>query len=159
LQFQAVLDQVFPAYKGVFGAMYSGVSLRFLSEFPSSYSVLHTDENTLKAKMKELLSSKRGRSEDWINQRIQRLLDAAKQNPFQQTMYASHLINLKVLITLILQYQEHLTELEQNIDALAEEIEEYELIQSIPGIGHKIAATILSEIGEVDRFDHPKKLV
>lgn len=66
--------------------------------------------------MKELLSSKRGRSEDWINQRGQRLLVAAKQNPFQQTMYASHLINLKVLITLILQYQEHLTGLEQNIE-------------------------------------------
>lgn len=159
LQFQAVLDQVFPAYKGVFGAMYSGISLRFLSDFPTSYSVLQTYEDTLKARMKELLSSKRGRSEDWINQSVQRLLDAAKQNPFQQTMYASHLINLKVLITLILQYQEHLIELEQNIDALAEEIEEYELIQSIPGIGHKIAATILSEIGEVDRFDHPKKLV
>ena len=139
--------------------MYSGISLRFLSEFPTSYSVLQTDENTLKAKMKELLSSKWGRSEDWFNQRVQRLLDAAKQNPFQQTMYASHLINLKVLITLILQYQEHLTELERNIDALAEEIEEYELIQSIPGIGHKIAATILSEIGEIDRFNHPKKLV
>ncbi|KAF6577577.1 IS110 family transposase, partial [Paenibacillus sp. EKM211P] len=136
LQFQAVLDQVFPAYKGVFGAMYSRISLRFLSKFPTSYSVLQTDEITLKAKMKELLSSKRGRSEGWINQRVQRLLDAAKQNPFQQTMYASHLINLKVLITLILQYQEHLAELEQNIDALAEEIEEYELIQSIPGIGH-----------------------
>jgi transposase len=87
------------------------------------------------------------------------LLDAAKQNPIQQTMYASHLIKLKVLIPHILQYQEHLTELEQNIDALAEEMEEYELIQSVPGIGHKIAATILSEIGEVDRFDHPKKLV
>jgi len=39
LQFQAVLDQVFPAYKGVFGSMYSGISLRFLSEFPTSYSV------------------------------------------------------------------------------------------------------------------------
>ncbi|MGO4699286.1 hypothetical protein AB4Z50_34110 [Paenibacillus sp. 2TAB26] len=63
--------------------------------------------------MKELLSSKRGRSEDWINHRVQRLLVAAKQNPFQQTMYASHLINLKVLITLILQYQGHLTGLEQ----------------------------------------------
>jgi hypothetical protein len=64
LQFQALLDQVFPAYKGVFGAMYSGISLRFSSEFPTSHSVLQTDENTLKAKMKELLSSKRGRSED-----------------------------------------------------------------------------------------------
>ncbi|MNO95950.1 hypothetical protein D3C76_876070 [compost metagenome] len=63
LQFQAVLDQVFPAYKGVFGSMYSGISLRFLSEFPTSYSVLQTDEDSLKAKMKELLSSKRGSSQ------------------------------------------------------------------------------------------------
>ncbi|NHN34757.1 IS110 family transposase [Paenibacillus agricola] len=159
LQFQAVLDQVFPAYKGVFGAMYSSVSLRFLNEFPTSHSVLQTDTSTLKSKISTLLSSKRSRSEDWINERVQRLLDAAKANPFQQTMYSSHLINLKILITLILQYQEHLAELEQNIDALAKEIEEYDLIQSIPGIGPKIAATILSEIGEVDRFDHPKKLV
>ena len=159
LQFQAVLDQVFPAYKGVFGAMYSSISLLFLNEFPTSYLVLQTGEEMLKSKIKELLSSRRGRSEDWICVRVQRLLDAAKQNPFQQTMYSSHLVNLRVLIALILQYQEHLAGLEENIDALAEEIEEYDLIQSIPGIGHKIAATILSEIGEVDRFDHPKKLV
>lgn len=156
LQFQAVLAQVFPVYKGVFGAMYSNVSLRFLNEFPTSYSILRTDEETLNAKIKELLSSRRGRSEEWINERVKRLLEAAKQNPFEQTMYSSHLINLNVLITLILQYQEHLAELELNIDALAEEIEEYDLIQSIPGIGHKIAATILSEIGEIDRLDHPK---
>jgi len=33
------------------------------------------------------------------------------------------------------------------------------IILSIPGIGKKIAATILSEIGEIDRFTHAKKLV
>jgi transposase len=49
--------------------------------------------------------------------------------------------------------------LEAEIDALAKEIEEYKIIQSIPGIGEKIAATIISEIGEIDRFNHPKKLV
>ena len=43
--------------------------------------------------------------------------------------------------------------------ALANELEEYKIIQSIPGIGEKIAATIISEIGEIDRFNHPKKLV
>jgi transposase len=91
--------------------------------------------------------------------RVKRLLNAAKQNPFQQTMYSSHLVNLRVLISLILQYQEHLSRLEKNIDALAEEMKKCDLIQSIPGIGPKIAATILSKIGEVDRFDHPKKLV
>ena len=94
LQFQAVLEQFSPAYKGVFGAMYSNISLQFLNEFPASNSVLQTDEDTLKTKMKELLSSKRGRSEEWIQLRVQRLLDAAKENPFQRTMYASHLVNL-----------------------------------------------------------------
>jgi transposase len=42
---------------------------------------------------------------------------------------------------------------------LSQEIEECRIIQSIPGVGGKIAATIISEIGEVDRFNHPKKLV
>jgi transposase len=159
LQFQAVLDQVFPEYKGVFGAIYSKVSLQFLSQFPTSQAVLQTDVTLLKSSITSLLSSRRGRSDAWINERVQKLLEAAKRNPFKQTMYSSHLVNLKVLITLILQYQEHLAELEQNIDALAEEIGDYELIQSIPGIGSKIAATILAEIGEIDRFNHPKKLV
>ncbi|WP_347564348.1 transposase [Bacillus sp. MM2020_4] len=94
-----------------------------------------------------------------IMERVQSLLETAKRNPSKQTMYSSHLANLKILVTLILQYWEHLAKLEQNIDALAEKIEGYELIQSIPGIGPKIAATILAEIGEIDRFNHPKKLV
>ncbi|SDI80848.1 Transposase IS116/IS110/IS902 family protein [Alteribacillus bidgolensis] len=42
---------------------------------------------------------------------------------------------------------------------MAEEFEEYKMIQSIPGIGGKIAATIISEMGEIDSFNHPKKLV
>lgn len=159
LQFQAVLDQVFPKYKGVFGSLYSKISLNFLLEFPTSNSVLQVDEMKLKSRIRGLLSSKRGRSEDWISERVQRLQKAAKQNPFQQTMYSSHLVNLKILVTLILQYQEHLADLERNIGTLAEELDEYALIQSIPGIGPKIAATILSEIGEIDRFNHPKKLV
>jgi transposase len=49
--------------------------------------------------------------------------------------------------------------LDAEIDALAKEIGEYKILQSIPGIGEKIAATIISEIGEIDRFNHPKKLV
>ena len=62
-------------------------------------------------------------------------------------------------INILLQYKEHLSKLETEIDALAKEIEEYNIIKSIPGIGEKIAATIISEIGEIDRFNHPKKLV
>ncbi|SIR49891.1 Transposase IS116/IS110/IS902 family protein [Peribacillus simplex] len=49
--------------------------------------------------------------------------------------------------------------MEDRIVALANELEEYKIIQSIPGIGEKIAAPIISEMGEIDRFNHPKKLV
>jgi len=55
-------------------------------------------------------------------------------------------------------YHQQLSTLKHEIDELAAQPEEYELLQSIPGIGEKIAATIISEIGEIDRFNHPKKL-
>jgi len=84
LQFQAVLEQVFPEYKGVFGDLYSVVSLLTLSEFSSSI-----ERASIKVRDRDRRSRK--------------------------------------------------------------EIEEYNIIKSIPGIGEKIAATIISESGEIDR--------
>ena len=43
LQFQAVLDQVFPEYSGVFGDLYSDVSLLTLQAFPTSEDVLKAE--------------------------------------------------------------------------------------------------------------------
>jgi transposase len=156
LQFHAILDQVFPEYKGVFGDMYSKVSLNTLLEFNTSESVLKAGECNLSDKIAGLCLT---RSERWAQERAKKLIEAAQRNPFKSTMYQSHLISLEMYIQMLLQYQEHLAKLDDQIDALAGEIEEYKIIQSIPGIGEKIAATILSEIGEIERFNHPKKLV
>ncbi|MGG1679696.1 IS110 family transposase [Neobacillus sp. NRS-1170] len=156
LQFQAVLDQIFPEFKGVFGDLYSVVSLLTLQAYPASEDILAVSEVTLTNKIKELCKS---RSIRWAKEKAQQLQKAAAKNPFQKTLYHSHLLSLSMYINMLLQYKEHLSELEAEIDTLAKEIEEYKIIQSIPGIGEKIAATIISEIGEIDRFNHPKKLV
>ncbi|WP_226530732.1 IS110 family transposase, partial [Metabacillus niabensis] len=156
LQLLTVLDQVFPEYRGVFGDLYSKVSLQTLSLFPTSEHVLNTTESVLTDKILSLCTR---RSEKWAKEKAQKLMEAALRNPFQTNLYESHIFNLKMLISIVLQYQEHLSKLEAEIDALAKEMEEYKIIQSIPGIGGKIAATIISEIGEIDRFNHPKKLV
>jgi transposase len=156
LQFHAVLDQVFPEYCGVFGDLFSRISLLFLLEFPTSYSTLDAGETKIVEKIACLCTS---RSERWAKEKAELIIAAAERNPFQKTAYQSHLISLKLYISLLLQYQEHLSNLTEQIDALAKEVEEYKIIQSIPGIGKKIAATILSEIGEIDRFTHAKKLV
>ncbi|MDQ0914861.1 hypothetical protein QFZ78_001121 [Paenibacillus sp. V4I5] len=49
LQFQAILDQVFPEYHGVFSDLYSKVSLRFLALHPTSKEVLELDEREIAA--------------------------------------------------------------------------------------------------------------
>ncbi|MEH7226677.1 IS110 family transposase [Bacillus sp. JJ1566] len=156
LQFQSILDQVFPEYKGVFGDLYSVVSLLTLLEYPTSEDVLKAGEVTIAAKVKELCKS---RSSKWADARSKKLIAAATQNPFQKVLYQSHLLTLEMYIKMLLEYQKHLSKIEDKIDALAQEIEEYKIIKSIHGIGEKIAATIISEIGEIDRFNNPKKLV
>jgi transposase len=127
-----------------------------LEAFPTCETVLQASEDELRDKIASLCKS---RSEKWAMDKAQKLREAALRNPFQNNLYESFIFNLKMLINIVLQYEEHLSMLAAEIDALAKEIEEYKVIQSIPGIGEKIAATIISEIGELERFNHPKKLV
>ncbi|RBP96195.1 transposase IS116/IS110/IS902 family protein [Cytobacillus firmus] len=156
LQFQAVLDQVFPVYRGVFGDLYFVVSLLTLLEFPTSQSILEAGEETVTNTIKKLCPR---RSIKWAKTKAIALLAAARQNPFRENLYQSHILSVEMYIKMLPEYRKHLSKFEEEIDALAKDIEEYKIIQSIPGIGEKIAATIISEIGEIERFDHPKKLV
>ncbi|QGH33518.1 IS110 family transposase [Gracilibacillus salitolerans] len=156
LQLHSLMDQVFPEYRGVFGSLYSKVSLLTLLEFPTSEAVLKMSERELADRIGALCKS---RSDLWAIEKAQKLRDAALRNPFKKNLYESHIFNLEVLVTIVLQYQEHLSKIATEIDALANEIEEYHILQSIPGIGEKIAGTIISEVGEIDRFNDAKKLV
>jgi len=156
IQLHTLLDQVFPEYRGVFGSLYSKVSLLTLLEFPTSEVVLSVSEREITEKIASLCMS---RSDAWANEKAKKLREAALRNPFQSNLYQSNIFNLELLVKIVHQYQEHLSKIAGEIDALAKEIEEYHILQSIPGIGEKIAATIISEIGEIDRFNDAKKLV
>ena len=86
LQFQAVLDQVFPEYSKVFGDLYSDVSLKTLQAFPTSEDVLKVDTETLTTKIKEFCNT---RSLQWANKQAEKIMTAAAQNPFQKALYSS----------------------------------------------------------------------
>jgi len=90
-----------------------------------------------------------------LNSKADKIVEAALRDPFQEILYQSHTISIEMYIKMLLEYQKHLAKLEDQIDALEHEIEECKIIQSIRGIGEKIAA-IFSEIGEIDLFDNPK---
>lgn len=129
LQFQAILDQVFPEFPGVFGDLYSKVSLHILSEFPTAQNVLAVTETELTKRIAELCPS---RSEGWAADRATKLVAAADRNPFSGAHLQTHIFSLDMYIKMLLQYKEHLSTLENEIDALAMKIDEYQIIQSIP---------------------------
>ena len=98
LHFHTILDQVFPEYRKVFGDLFSKVSLMILKEYPTSEKVLETDEETLAERIKGYCPT---RSIQWAKEKARKLIQSASQNPFQQVMYQSHLINLSIILVCI----------------------------------------------------------
>src|SRR5699024_251566 len=82
-----------------------------------------------------------------------------RRNPYQSQISYGQLVSLRMYIQMLFQYQEHLSKLLKEINTLSKSFEEYRLIKSVPGIGDKIAATIISESGDINQFENPKKKV
>jgi len=156
LQFQVALDQVFPEYHSAFSDLYGKLSLNTLLSYPTALDVHMVSKESIAEDMRHFGAR---RSQEWFLEKAQQLKEAARRNPFQSQISHGQLVSLRMYINMLFQYQEHLTELLKEMSALAKSFEEYRLIQSVPGIGDKIAATILSEIGDINQFENPKKLV
>lgn len=156
LQFQAALDQNFPEYQKVFSDLYGKLSLNTLLSYPTAATIQKATQHELAHEMQQFGAR---RSEAWFLDKAAQLKEAARNNPFQSSGCHGHLVSLRMYIQMLFQYQEHLAKLKKEIDALAHTFEDYGLIHSIPGIGDKIAATIISEIGDISLFNHPKKMV
>lgn len=150
------MDQVFPEYHSVFSDLYGKLSLNTLLSYPTALDVHRVSEESLAEEMGQFGAR---RSYDWFLNKAQQLKEAARRNPYQSQISHGQLVSLRMYIHMIFQYQTHLAELLKEINALSKSFEEYRLIQSVPGIGDKIAATILSEVGDINQFEHPKKLV
>lgn len=91
------MDQVFPEYRGVFGDLYSVVSLLTLSEFPSSKDLLEANVETIAEKIAQLCKS---RSYRWAYGKAIQLKAAADRNPFEKTLYQSHILSLGMYINI-----------------------------------------------------------
>ncbi|MEK0316070.1 transposase, partial [Cohnella sp. 56] len=85
-------------------------------------------------------------------ERIQALPPLSQSSKAQQTA-------LLCMVETILAQQEQLRQLEEAIEETALTIPEVELLKTIPGVGDKLAAAIVAEIGDAAQFGAPKQLV
>ena len=146
----ALLDQIFPEYENLFTDTFGKASLELLSEYTTPEEILNVDTD----KLVEIINfASHGRLGLKKASEIQ---DAAR-NSFG-ILLASDTIAL-----LIRQYIEQIRFVEKQIDVLDAEIARllsaFETqLTTITGVGPTLAAVILSEIGNVKRFNSAAKL-
>jgi transposase len=146
----ALLDQIFPEYENLFTDTFGKTSLELLSEYTTPEEILNVDTDKL---VETISITSRGRFGFDKAAEIQN----AARNSFG-ILLATDTISL-----LIRQYIEQIRFAEKQIDVLDEEIARllsaFETqLTSITGVGPTLAAVILSEIGDIKRFDSAAKL-
>lgn len=146
-----VLDQIFPEYESVFSNIFGKTSKEILNIFSSPADF----ENISAEKLNFLLD--KVTLKKFTEIKVNQLSNLAK-NSFGVTFGIESLkFQLQLLIKQISFIEEQVVEVEQKISELLDKLNSP--ITTIPGIGKVIGATILGEIGDIQRFSTPAKLV
>ncbi|AKG34741.1 IS110 family RNA-guided transposase [Paenibacillus durus] len=150
LNMRALLDQVFPTYEKVFRNLFSVTSLHVLA------CCLEGQIENLHAVIQKCTRS--SHSQKWTEAKMEQMKEALSYWKEQSRSRAQTSV-LRGMVNLVLAFSDQLSELEKQMDELATCLPEVELVKSIPGIGDKLAAAIVAEIGDARQFKEAKQLV
>ena len=147
----SLLDQVFPEYAALFSDTFGVTSKEILSQYPTPEDMLTVSTR----KLTNLLSkASRGRFGKEKAVQLKAVAAGSFGVSFAKEAFA---FQIKQLIEQLEFLEEQIEELEEHISVLLKQTGSY--ITTIPGIGDTLGAIILSEIGDIRRFDAPGKLV
>lgn len=147
----ALLDQVFPEYDKLFSDTFGKTSSELLLTCPTPEDLLEISTR----KLTNLLNkASRGR---FGKEKAEELKDAAKNTfgvSFAKDAFA---FEIKQLMQRIIFIEKQIAELEEQISDLLHQTNQY--ITTISGVGDVLGAIIVSEIGDINRFERPNQLV
>ena len=146
-----ILDQVFPEYQSIFSNIFGRTSKEILFQFPSPIDFENISSETLAKLLAQLSRQKVGATKA-------EQLKAAASSSFGITFAQnSFTFQLKALIEQISFIENQVKETETEISRIMEKLKSP--ITTITGIGNVTGAAIISEIGDISKFDSPRKLV
>ena len=140
---------LFPELEKLVPTLHMASVYALLSEFPGAQQIAATHLTHLKTVLSEASKGRYGR------EKALEIRDAAK-NSIGSGMPAKSL-ELKHTIQLIQVLDEEIDEIENEINSIMDEI--HSPITTIPGIGSRMGAMILAEIGDFSNFDSPDKIL
>ena len=147
----ALLDQVFPEYDALFSDTFGVTSKEVLSQYP-------TPEDLLSISTRKLSNLLEKASHGRFGKEKAEQLKAAAANSFGVSFAKdAFAFQIRQLVEQLEFLEGQIAELEEQISSLLKQTGSY--VTTIPGIGDTLGAIILSEIGDIHRFDAPNKLV
>lgn len=147
----AMMDRIFPEYQDFFSDMFGKTSIQVMKECTSPEQILEISTEKLTSLLKK---ASRGRFSE----------NKAKElKTFAASSFAA-LLSSDMTSLLIRQMLEQIDLLEKQISdiekIIASQFNEFNTkLTTIPGISSTLGAVILSEIGDINRFEKPKHLV
>ncbi len=144
-----LVNILFPELEKLVPSLHMASVYTMLNEFPGAKQISRAHLTHFKTVLSEASKGRYGR-----NKAIE-IRDAAK-NSIGSVMPAKSL-ELRHTIALIRELDTEIEEIEAEIQAVMEAIQSP--ITTIPGIGVRMGAMILAEIGDFSRFDSPDKIL
>lgn len=147
----ALLDRIFPEYETLFDPIFGKASVAVLRKYPTPQKL----KNAHLEKLTEILwESSGGHFGEW---KARQLKEAAYSSFGIEDSCGVYSALLGMFLEQILSLTEQADLIEKQIASLLKESDSQ--LTSIPGVGTVLAATILSEIGDISRFSSANKLL
>lgn len=146
-----VLDQVFPEYDRLFSNIFGESSKAFLKTYGTPEQVVDVSTKSLATLLRK---ASRGRHSTEKAREIKALAARSVGITLCSDAFA---FQIKILIEEIEFTEKQIKEIEKKIEKQLKKLNS--VIQTIPGVGPATGAIILGEIGDINRFSNPKKLV
>ena len=140
---------LFPELEKLVPTIHMASVYALLSEFPGAHQIAGAHLTRLKTVLSEASQGRYGRD------RAIEIRDAARKS-IGSSMPAKSL-ELKHTLRLIHELDNEIEEIEQEIDTILNTMNSP--ITTIPGIGKRMAAMILAEIGDFSKYDSPDKIL
>ncbi len=146
-----LLDQIFPEYNKLFSDTFGVTSSELLHKYPTPEDMLSVSTTKLTNFISKCSNGRFGR------EKALQIKDAAANSFGVKFAADAFAFQIRQMLEQINFIEAQLDELEVQITTML--FEENQVITTIPGIGNILGAIIISEIGDISRFDSASKLV
>lgn len=156
VQLSNLIERTFPGLEKILKGHYFELLLDFYELYPCASMVREVSEKKFLNQFIKMAIKKGHRKGAQIAQKVYRLAHECVTFEPSQKVAA---LSVKHCVSLLRSTEQATDSIITQMDELAKELPEYEIVKKMKGVGDKLAPRLIAEIGDVRRFKNSKSLI